>query len=97
VLGFNRGTGRYFQSVTIVNNGTALAASAFVLDSLAAGYTVYQLNGTPVTTLAAPLGSPYLEVGPIAAGASVTFTVEFTRVGTPALVYTPRVLAAGIR
>ena len=39
----------------------------------------------------------YKEIGAISAGASVTFTVEFTPVGTPALTYTPRALGAGSR
>ncbi len=95
VLAFNRGTRRFSQTVTIVNNGTALAAAAYVIDNLAAGYTMFLPSG--VTSLAPPAGSPYNEIGAIGAGTSVTFAVEFTRVGTPAFTYTPRALGAGSR
>ena len=95
VLAFNRGTGRYSQTVTIINNGAALTASAYVVDSLAAGYAMFAPSG--FTALTSPAGSPYKEIGAIGAGANVTFTVEFTRVGTPALTYTPRALGAGSR
>ncbi len=91
----NRTTGRYTQTVTVTNNGAALSSAAYVLDSLAAGYAVYQPSGT--TLKATPAGSPYLELGPIGAGASVTFKIELQRTGTPALTYTPRLLGAGSR
>ena len=92
---FNRATGRFSQAVTIVNNGAALVSSAYVLDNLAAGYTMFAPNG--FTSATAPVGSPYVEIGPLGAGGSITFTIQLTRTGTPALTYTPRVLGAGSR
>jgi uncharacterized repeat protein (TIGR01451 family) len=92
---FNRLTGRFTQSVTITNNGSAIASAAFVLDSLASGFTMISPSG--VTANTSPAGSPFRELGPLAAASTVTITVEFTRVGTPALTYTPRVLGPGLR
>jgi sugar lactone lactonase YvrE len=86
-LVFNRATSLYAQSVTVSNSGAAIASAAFVLDNLAAGYTLYQSSG--VTAATAPVGSPYQEIGPINAGATVTFTIELTRTGTPALLLFP--------
>lgn len=92
---FNRATGRFSQTVTLTNNGPALASAAYVIDNLAAGYTVFSPAG--LTSQAAPAGSPFVEIGGIASGATVTFTVQFTRTGTPTLTYTPRVLGPGTR
>ncbi len=91
----NRITGLYTQTVKLTNNGPALTAAAYVLDSLPAGVTMYQPSG--YTSAALPAGSPYKEAGPIGAGATVTLTVQFTRTGTPAFTYTPRVLGTGPR
>ena len=95
VAGFNRTTGRFVQTIRLTNNGPAVSAAAYVLDSLAAGFSVFNPDGITSTTL--PAGSPFREIGPIASGATLTFTVELTRVGTPALTYTPRVLGPGSR
>jgi hypothetical protein len=92
---FNRTTNRYTQSVTASNSGAAILSSAFVLDNLAAGYALYLPDGVTVATT--PVGSSFKEIGPINAGATVTFTIELTRTGTPALTYTPRILGAGPR
>ncbi len=91
----NRVTGRFVQNVTVRNNGAALASAAFVLDNLAPMYAVFQPAGQ--TVAAAPAGSPFREVGPVAAGATVTFTVEFTRSAVGTLTYTPRLLGVGAR
>jgi hypothetical protein len=95
VVTFNRITGRYSQTVKLTNNGAALPAAAYVLDSLPAGVAMYEPDG--YTSAALPAGSPYKEAGPIGAGASVTLTIQFTRTGTPALTYTARVLGSGPR
>jgi len=91
----NRATGRYQQNVTITNNGAALSASALVLDSLGAGLTLF--NATGLTAATAPAGSPYVEAGPIGAGASVVVRLEFVRAVGAAISYSPRVLGAGPR
>jgi uncharacterized repeat protein (TIGR01451 family) len=92
---YNRVTGRFSQTLTLTNNGSALAASAVAFDNLAAGYTVFTPSGFTVAT--APAGSAYVEVGAIPAGGTATVTVQFTRVGIPTLTYTRRVLGAGSR
>jgi hypothetical protein len=91
----NRITGLYTQTVKLTNNGPALTAAAYVLDSLPSGVALYQPSG--YTSAALPAGSAYKEAGPIGAGATVTVTVQFTRSGTPPFTYTPRVLGSGPR
>jgi hypothetical protein len=92
---FSRATGRYTQVISISNSGAAVSASAFVLDNLATGYALYQPTG--VTAATAPAGSQFKETGPVNGGATITFTIELTRSGTPALAYTPRILGIGTR
>ena len=91
----NRITGLYSQTVKLTNNGPALTAAAYVADSLPAGVAMYQPSG--YTSAALPAGSPYKEVGPVGAGATVTLTVQYTRTGTPPITYTARVLGPGPR
>jgi hypothetical protein len=57
--------------------------------------TLTNQNGT--TSAAAPAGSPYVETGPIAAGATASVALHFSRTGTQAFTYTPRVLGPGAR
>jgi len=94
-LALNRTTGRYQQSITVTNHGSAVAASAFVTDNLPAGVSLYQSSGT--TSATSPAGSPYIELGAIGANASITATIQFTRTGTQTITYTGRVLGAGAR
>jgi hypothetical protein len=94
-VSLSRATGRYSQTVKLTNNGAALPAAAYVLDSLPSGVAMYQPDG--YTSAALPAGSPYKEAGPIGAGASETFTIQFTRIGTPSIIYTARVLGSGPR
>jgi uncharacterized repeat protein (TIGR01451 family) len=89
----SRATGRYSQTVTLTNSGETLASAAYVLDSLPAGVAVYQPDG--YTSAALPAGSPFQSTGAAGAGASVTLTIQFTRIGTPAITYTARVLGPG--
>jgi len=95
VITFNRATGLYSQTVKVVNNGAALASCAYVLDGLASGVSVQSPSGVTVNSL--PAGSPYKELGAINAGATLTFTIQFTRSGTQAINYTARMLGAGTR
>jgi uncharacterized repeat protein (TIGR01451 family) len=88
---FNRLTSVWSQTVSVKNNGPgALSNAAYVLDSLNAGWTVTNADGTTAATT--PAGSPYKVLGPMAPNATVTVTLLFTRTGTPALTYTVRVL-----
>lgn len=95
VVTLSRATFRYSQTVKLTNHGAALTAAAYALDALPVGVAVYQPNG--LTNAALPSGSPYVEAGPIAAGATVTLTLQFTRTGTPAITYQPRILGPGPR
>jgi uncharacterized repeat protein (TIGR01451 family) len=95
VVTFNRATGRFSQTVVLTNLGPALPALAYVADALPAGVTM--VGPTGMTSAALPAGSPYRELGPLAEGADVTLTVEFTRSGTPPVTYVPRLLGAGPR
>jgi hypothetical protein len=99
---FNRATGRFRQTVTLWNHGGALYATALALDGLPAGVALYMPSG--FTSAAAPVGSPYRELGPIGVSVppvnqpvTVSVTLEFTRTGTQPITYTPRVLGAGLR
>jgi Domain of unknown function DUF11 len=95
VVTYSRVTHLYSQTVKVTNNGAALPVAAYVLDNLSSGMTLLSPDG--YTSAAPPTGSPYKEVGPIAAGATVTFTIQFTVTGTPPLTYTARVLGSGPR
>jgi hypothetical protein len=64
------------------NNGLAVSAAAYVLDSLAAGYTAFAPSG--ISSAALPAGSPFREIGPIAAGATISFTVNSPASNSPA-------------
>ena len=89
-VGFNRASGKWTQNVSITNNGSALNNVAYVLDSLIAGWTLTNGDGSTVATT--PTGSPYKIVGAVGAGATATFQLQFNRAGTPAFGYTARVL-----
>ncbi|MBL8214525.1 MAG: hypothetical protein JNK87_27630 [Bryobacterales bacterium] len=65
---------------------------AFVVDSLAAGWSL--LNGDGVTEDYAPAGMPYKNVPTLAAGQSSTFTLQFKRTGTLPFGYVTRVITA---
>jgi Bacterial Ig-like domain (group 3) len=94
-LTFNRTTGKYSLPILLTNNGPSLSAVAFVLDNLSAGNTVVTPSGT--TSATTPVGSPYVEIGPIASGASIVFVIPFTHTGTLAITDTPRLLGPGLR
>ena len=91
----DRLTGRFRRTITVVNSGPALTASAFVTDALPAGVAMHLPNGT--TSATSPTGSPYREMGAFGSGATITLTLEFTRTATQAITYTPRILGAGAR
>jgi uncharacterized repeat protein (TIGR01451 family) len=92
VVTFNRATGRYVETVTLTNLGPALPSVAYVADELSPGAAMFMPNGT--TSAALPAGSSYKELGPMAAGATITTMIEFTRIGTQAITYKPRILGA---
>jgi hypothetical protein len=88
------GKGSYQQTVTITNTSTntIVGPLALALDSLTAKVTLVNATGVTVTTK--PAGSPYLDSAetPLAAGASVTLTLQFKAVNGR-ITYTARVLS----
>jgi hypothetical protein len=91
----NRRTGLIIQSVTVTNNGPAIAGAAYVADGLAVGVSMVSASGT--TSATTPAGSPYQELGPIGANSSVTATIQFSLTATQAITYTVRILGPGAR
>jgi uncharacterized repeat protein (TIGR01451 family) len=94
-LTLNRTTGYYTRSVTVTNSGPAISASAYVADGLPSGVSL--VNATGLTSATSPVGSPYVELGPIGANSSITATVQFSRTGTQTVTYTTRILGPGPR
>jgi len=88
-------TGRFAQTVTVTNTSTVPFAGAvsLVLDGLSANAGLFNASGTTDASQA-PAGSPYLNVNSnLAAGQTVTFTLQFTDPSRGAITYNARVLA----
>ena len=94
-LVLNRTTQVYSRTVTITNSGPATSTSAYVADGLPVGVSMVNLSGT--TSATTPVGSPYIELGPLGANSSITATIQFTRNGSQAITYTARILGDGPR
>jgi len=90
----DRRTGTYSQMITLTNNNaTTLPGPIYlVLDGLASNGTLTSQTG--VTTVYDPQGSPYIQVSgsALAAGASLTVTLQFSNPSGAALSWTDRVL-----
>jgi len=93
----NRATGFWQQTVRVTNASTAdsMNSVAFVLDSLASGWSL--LNGDGVTVDLPPTGSPFKNLGTLAPGASTTVTLQFKRTGTATFGYITRVVTGMTR
>jgi acid phosphatase len=94
----DRRTGHFMQQVQLTNVGSTPipAPLLLVLDSLSVNATLFNPSGT--TANIAPLNSPYVSVGVggdnvLAAGESVTVTLEFVNPSRAGITYTARVLA----
>jgi hypothetical protein len=97
----NLATGRWQQTVTLVNtSGAAMQGPvSLAVQGLSANGSLFNSSG--VTNCATPVGRPYVSLnlgsgGTWLAGQAVTTTLEFVNT-TPgqAITYTPRVLAGG--
>lgn len=93
---FDRGSGRFRQSVDITNNSSAPISGPilFVLDGLASGVTLHTAAGE--SSCPDPAGSPYVLVKAdtgILPGAVATVLLEFTNPGNVPITYRPRILA----
>jgi hypothetical protein len=88
-------TKRYVQTVTLTNTSAAPVTGpiSLVIDGLSSNATVF--NPTGITSLMVPAGSPYVNAGTttLAAGQSVSITLQFTNPSNTAISYTGRVLA----
>jgi hypothetical protein len=85
-------TRRYAQTVMVTNNSSAAITPAIslVLDNLANATLV---NATGTTAFGSPSVSPYITGGGVAAGQTVSFSLQFSDPTNGAISYTTRVLA----
>ena len=91
---FNRAIRRYVQTVTIRNNGNAVAGPvSLVLDGLTPGAALFNPSGA--TQYAPPAGSPYQNAAgtSLGHGDTLTLVLQLTYAGSARLNYSPRVLA----
>ncbi len=94
---YNFTTRRYSQTVSITNvtSNAIPGPVGYVLDNLSSNATVY--NATGVTAAQLPAGSPYINQSQtLAAGGTLTFTVQFTDPTMTGISYTPRVLSGSV-
>jgi hypothetical protein len=92
----NRATGIWQQTVVVSNTtNAAMNGLGYILDSLNPGWTL--TNGDGVTTQLPPTSSSYKNFGPLGPNSAATVTLQFTRTGTPAFTYSPRVLSGSAR
>jgi hypothetical protein len=91
----NRRTNKITQNVSVQNTGTSAVVGPIylVLDTLSVNTAL--TNSAGVTANTPPLGSPYVltSSGILAAGASVSFSLEFAVPASGGITYTTRVLA----
>ena len=91
---YRRSTGTYIQVLTLTNTGdTAIAGP---ISSILTGLTNATLaNASGTTSAVLSAGRPYLDagVGSLAAGASVSVTLSFTKNGAGSITYTVQVVA----
>jgi hypothetical protein len=75
----------YTETVTLTNKGTStIPGFRFVLEGLALGVTLANASGTIGD------GSPFVAVGPLAPGQSITLTLTFTKTSSDLYInYTP--------
>lgn len=94
----NLANGHYVQTVTLKNIGTSSLTGtlSLVLDNISSNASL--TNQSAITYVLAPVGSPYLNTGNLAPGASATLTLEFNNPTNQAITYTTRLLAGiGVR
>ena len=89
---FHPVTRSYAESVMVTNNSIAAITPAIslVLDNLTNATLV---NATGTTAFGSPSVSPYITMGALAAGQTVSFTLQFSDPTNGAISYTTRVLA----
>ncbi len=89
----NRRTNQYTQTVTVTNRGYQAITGPInvVLDNLSSNTSLANATGTTANN--APLNAPYITVpnsSSLAAGASVTVTLQFAAPTTGSISYSPR-------
>jgi len=92
----HRLTGRYVQTITLKNNATTsvMAPVTYLLLNLSANAKLFNASGATVAVT--PAGSPFFSVAlgttnALAAGASVSFDLEFTNPTNQGITYDARV------
>jgi hypothetical protein len=93
---YNFTTGRFNQQIQLTNltQNAVPGPISLVLDNLSSNATLFNASG--VTSVQLPAGSPYANTSGLAAGASETFTIQFTDPTKALITYTPRVLAGSV-
>ncbi|MGA3019602.1 MAG: hypothetical protein ABSF62_20965 [Bryobacteraceae bacterium] len=93
---YNFTTGRFNQQIQLTNltQNAVPGPISLVLDNLSSNATLFNASG--VTSVQLPAGSPYANTSGLAAGASETFTIQFTDPTKTLITYTPRVLAGSV-
>jgi hypothetical protein len=92
---YNMVSGRFTQTVKITNisGATILGPISLLIENLSSNATVYNPTGL-TDQFYPPVGVPYLNaVGDLAAGQSVSITLQFTNPSKTAITYTTRELA----
>ncbi|MBL8481279.1 MAG: hypothetical protein JNJ60_03725 [Rhodocyclaceae bacterium] len=89
----NLASGRYVQSVTLTNRAAVAAPGpiSFMLFNLSANATLANAGGA--TSIVQPAGTPYVNVGGLSAGQSVTITLEFSNPSNAGITYDARIRA----
>lgn len=96
---YNRSTHQFVQTVTVTNNGPAIAGPiALVLDDLTSGVTLANASGS--TSATSPAGQPSINLplgstGTLGAGQAVTVQLVFTDPGYHPIGYVSDLLAYG--
>lgn len=92
----NNATGQFVQTITLTNAGSTPIAGPVSLVLIGLSSNAVLFNKTGSTSCSSPAGSPFIDMGiatPLAAGNSVTTTLQFTDPTKTGITYNTRVLA----
>jgi hypothetical protein len=92
----NNATGQFVQNVTLTNAGSSPIAGPVSLVLVGLSTNAGLFNKTGTTSCSSPAGNPFIDLGiqtSLAAGKSVTTTLQFTDPTKTGITYNTRVLA----
>jgi hypothetical protein len=95
----NNATGQFVQSVTLTNAGSNPIPGPVSLVVMGLSMNAALFNKTGNTVCSSPAGSPFIDIGiqtSLAAGQSVTTTLQFTDPTRTGITYNARVLAGSV-